>query len=96
MDERLRSLGLSCGRGIAHVGASDALDFGNGVERQIDRFVRLAHRFLVRSGHEAECLALLQIDVSGISADAKPRRRFLVRYGPRLSCAGTMVFEECS
>src|SRR5215469_8441847 len=43
----------------------------------MDCFMRHAHGFFVRSGHEAECLALLEVDVGRVSADAELWSRFL-------------------
>src|SRR5262245_30725250 len=55
----------------AHVGPGHASHLGDGIVRQIDRRVRLADRFLVRPGHEAEGLALLQIHVRGVTERAE-------------------------
>src|SRR5262245_51727970 len=55
----------------AHVGSGHASHLGDGIVRQIDRRVRLADRLLVRPGHEAEGLALLQIHVRGVTERAK-------------------------
>jgi len=54
-------------------------DLGDRIEGQIDCFVRLAHRFCIRSGHEAECFAFFEVYVSGMGADAELRRRFFER-----------------
>jgi hypothetical protein len=45
----------------------------------LNGFVRPAHGFRIRPGHEAEGPALLEVDVRGVSADAKLRRRFFER-----------------
>src|SRR5262245_11861803 len=55
----------------AHVGSGHASHLGDGIVRQVDRRVRLADRLLVRPGHEAEGLALLQIHVRGVTERAK-------------------------
>ena len=52
---------------------------GDRIEAQIDCFVRLAHRFCIRSRHEAECFAFFEVYVSGMGADAELRRRFFER-----------------
>jgi hypothetical protein len=41
----------------------------------MDCFVRFAHSFCVRSGHETEGLARLEIDVSGMGSYVELRRR---------------------
>jgi hypothetical protein len=45
----------------------------------MNRFVRFAHGVFVRSGHKAERLAFLQVDMRSVSRDAKSRRRLLKR-----------------
>lgn len=61
--------------------------------------MRLAHRIFIRPGHEAECLALLQVDVSGVGADSKPWSRFLerieLREKFRLPSAGLFRLRTC-
>ena len=64
---------------MAQVGARYPFDLGYRVEGQMDCFMRLAHRFCIRSGHEAECFAFFEVYVSGMGADAELRRRFFER-----------------
>ena len=64
---------------MPQIGARDSLDLGYRIEGQVDCFVRLGHCLFIRPAHEAEGLALLEIDVSGVGADAKSWSRFLER-----------------
>src|SRR4030095_16748211 len=51
----------------AHVGAGNAPDLRNRIERQVDRRMLLPDRLLVRSGHEAERLALFEVHMRGVA-----------------------------
>ena len=64
-------LWLGLGRRRAHVGAGHASHLGDGVIGQVDRRMRLADRFFVRTGHEAESLAVLQIDMRSMAENAE-------------------------
>src|SRR5215470_17861505 len=63
---RLPPLRLRCLRN-AHVGTGHAPDLGDGVVWQVDRSMGLADRLLIRPGHEAEGLAVLQIHMCGVT-----------------------------
>src|SRR5262249_5498380 len=64
---------------MPQVGTCYSLDLGYRVKGQMDCFVSLAYCVFIRSGHEAKCLALLEVDVSGMGADAELRSGFLER-----------------
>ena len=58
---------LAHGLRNAHIGAAYSFHLSDGIERQIDRSVRLADRLRVRTRHEAEGLTILEIDVGGVT-----------------------------
>src|SRR5215472_13183054 len=63
----------------AHVGAGHTSHLGDRVVRLIDRRMCLADGFLVRAGHEAECLPFLQIHECGMTEHAEVLRSLLER-----------------
>jgi len=63
----------------------------------MDCFVRFAHSFCIRSRHEAESLARLEIDVGGMGSHLEPDRRFFQRVELReeLSLGELSLGEAC-
>src|SRR5262249_24033213 len=53
----------------AHIGTRHSFYFRDGVIRKVDGFVRFPNGLFIRSGHETECLAVLQVNVGCVPDD---------------------------